>query len=143
MTKYDYIADTFATQLETIPGLAVVRSGMANQEPKRPFVRIYDVGDRKEQYSQDALKAVSAMIALEVCIDRPTTGLNAERNRIAEQIEHVFERFEIPFYDGDAYECQFESVDCVSVSGLYDDDSNTGTFGMNYTITYLQTPKEV
>lgn len=141
-TKHDHLKDEVIQILETVTGLNVVVSMTGGQEPARPYVRPRLMGHKKKGVGEAVTTEVTALIFLDVAIEHAggQAGLEEERNRLDNLIEHAFDIYNIAAYADSEFTCSSYIHEYSGASGLFDENQNTGSFTATVEVKYLQTP---
>lgn len=142
-TKHDHLKDEICDILASVSGLTVVRSMTSGQEPARPFARPRFVGWQTGRVNGEAVTVEkSAMIMIEVFISHAggEEGIEEERNRLDNLLEHAFDVYQIASYADAAYECSNYMSDYKGASGVFDQNQNAATFVATVEVKYFQTP---
>lgn len=138
MTKHDHLESEIADVLASINGLTVAGNAPSNVTPNRPFVRMITVGENVSVYHEDRSREVDATVILEVAIKG--SDPRAERNRLADAIEHAFDTAKVSDYSGEHYTVQYMNVEYAGASGVLDDGAEQTTFLVTLTVNYIQSP---
>ena len=142
MTKHQHIRKELADMLKTIGGLTVLTAMTSGQEPARPYARIRNVGWQREGLSERYSSEGSAIWMVEVYIQsgEGTEGLEAERDRLDELIEHTVDTYSMESFSNDHYVITEFIHEYKGASGVLDRNDDRAEFAATVLIEWQQTP---
>lgn len=141
MTKHEHIRSELADMLETIGGLTVVTAMTSGQEPARPFARLRNVGWQREGMGEKASAEGGTICMVEVYIQsgEGTEGLEAERDRLDELIEHTVDTYSMESFSNDHYVITEFIHEYKGASGVLDRNDDRASFVATVSVEWQQT----
>jgi hypothetical protein len=146
LTKWDHIRNEIAEIIDSVDDLTAITSRITGQEAARPYALIQSMGwvkrfDGADVGEKDTTNP-QATLVLEINIKASSdVGLEEERNRIDEALEHAFDTSRITDFENDSYVCHAFIHEYEGASGLYNRDEDKDTFLATVSIRFIQTPK--